>query len=385
MLGNRQPQVLGPRLKDMQVVLAMFKADGDRRSFSITRDLTVVGRREDCDLRIPLGDVSRKHCRIIKDGDAVRLEDLGSSNGTYHNNRRVQEAVLAPGDQVRIGPVTFVVQIDGVPADDELAPAPHHDESDTATDLLAAEEAPPEEAQLEEAQLEEAPLEEAQLEEVQPEADGFAEVTAEEPAALEEVNFEAAEPSADDVVLEEALAEPEAVTEDALAEEPVALEEEPAALEEAPAELEEIAAEPEATTEDMEAGPLEDTGDGEAEANFAELAPAPVDHEATLDEIAISTAGSNEDGVHPAAEFKDVSSAETLPGEETELTPELEMPELETPELATAAGTEASGLALDGEQPVEQDLEFSFDDEEPAASDVLDIDFNEAPKEKHKT
>jgi pSer/pThr/pTyr-binding forkhead associated (FHA) protein len=106
----------------MQAVLVMFRSDGERRSFSLARDITVVGRREDCDLRIPLGDVSRKHCRLIRDGDTVRIEDLGSSNGTYHNGARVQEAVLAPGDSVQIGPVVFVLQVDGVPTDEELAP-----------------------------------------------------------------------------------------------------------------------------------------------------------------------------------------------------------------------------------------------------------------------
>jgi pSer/pThr/pTyr-binding forkhead associated (FHA) protein len=106
----------------MQVVLVMFRPEGDRRSFSITRDVTVVGRREDCDFRIPLGEISRKHCRLIKDQDALRLEDLGSSNGTFHNGERVQEAVLQPGDTMQVGSVVFVVQIDGVPADEELQP-----------------------------------------------------------------------------------------------------------------------------------------------------------------------------------------------------------------------------------------------------------------------
>ena len=106
----------------MQVVLVMFRPEGDRRSFSITRHTTVVGRREDCDFRIPLGEISRKHCRLIKDDDALRIEDLGSSNGTYHNGERVQEATLGPGDTLQIGSVVFVVQIDGVPADDELQP-----------------------------------------------------------------------------------------------------------------------------------------------------------------------------------------------------------------------------------------------------------------------
>jgi len=106
----------------MQAVLVMFRADGERRSFSVTRDMTVVGRREDCDLRIPLGEVSRKHCRFVRDGDMLRVEDLGSSNGTYVNGQRVQEATLTPGDSVQVGPVVFVLQVDGEPADEELTP-----------------------------------------------------------------------------------------------------------------------------------------------------------------------------------------------------------------------------------------------------------------------
>jgi hypothetical protein len=122
----------------MQVVLAMFRADNERRSFSVSRDMTVVGRREDCDIRIPLGEVSRKHCRIIKDGDSVRLEDLGSSNGTYHNGQRIQETVLSPGDNVQVGPVTFVVQIDGVPADEDIQPVGMNARADSTSDVWEA-------------------------------------------------------------------------------------------------------------------------------------------------------------------------------------------------------------------------------------------------------
>lgn len=109
----------------MQVVLVMFRPDGERRSFSLPRAVTVIGRREDCDLRIPLGDVSRKHCRFVVEDDQLRVEDLGSSNGTFHNGVRVQEAVVNAGDTVSVGPVSFVVQIDGIPGDEEIvAPRP---------------------------------------------------------------------------------------------------------------------------------------------------------------------------------------------------------------------------------------------------------------------
>ena len=106
----------------MGVVMVMFRADGQRRSFSITRDMTVIGRREDCDLRIPLSDVSRKHCRLVINGDTIKVEDLGSSNGTYINGERVQQADLSAGDTLQIGPVIFVAQVDGFPADEDLQP-----------------------------------------------------------------------------------------------------------------------------------------------------------------------------------------------------------------------------------------------------------------------
>lgn len=104
----------------MQVALVMLRSNGQRRSFPISRDSTTIGRREDCDLRIPLVDVSRKHCRLVIQGSALRLDDLGSSNGTYHNGQRVQGAILKPGDLLQIGPISFIVQVDGEPAEQDI-------------------------------------------------------------------------------------------------------------------------------------------------------------------------------------------------------------------------------------------------------------------------
>jgi pSer/pThr/pTyr-binding forkhead associated (FHA) protein len=151
----------------MQVVLVMFTGDGERRSFSVARDITVVGRREDCDLRIPVGDVSRKHCRLVKEGDTIRLEDLGSSNGSYVNGHRVQEAVLKPGDWIQIGPVQFVIQIDGEPSDEELVPPPSPLPSEEHAGLASGSDA--EGSAVGEQALEEVNLEEVAVEETAPE------------------------------------------------------------------------------------------------------------------------------------------------------------------------------------------------------------------------
>jgi predicted component of type VI protein secretion system len=82
----------------------------------VTKDRVVIGRTSHCDLRIPLSSVSRQHCELRIENGAVLLKDLGSSNGTYHNSIRVQEANLQPGDKIVIGPVVFTVVINGQPA-----------------------------------------------------------------------------------------------------------------------------------------------------------------------------------------------------------------------------------------------------------------------------
>jgi pSer/pThr/pTyr-binding forkhead associated (FHA) protein len=103
-----------------EISLVMFKADGVRRDFPLKRKRVVVGRKNTCDLRIPLSSVSRQHCHIQLDNNQVSIHDLGSSNGTFHNGVRVQEAKLVAGDEIVVGPVVFTLVIDGQP--EEMRP-----------------------------------------------------------------------------------------------------------------------------------------------------------------------------------------------------------------------------------------------------------------------
>jgi pSer/pThr/pTyr-binding forkhead associated (FHA) protein len=101
----------------MDVKLVMFKGNGQQKDFPVVNPVTVIGRGENCDLRIPLLSVSRRQCEIRLAGENLKVKDLASSNGTYVNNKRVNEVVLKAGDRLVIGPVVFTVQIDGVPAE----------------------------------------------------------------------------------------------------------------------------------------------------------------------------------------------------------------------------------------------------------------------------
>src|SRR3990167_8639485 len=100
----------------MNLLLYMFKSTGEPKAFHIEQGRTVIGRRDDCDLRIPLSQISRKHAIITVEEKRAVLKDLGSINGTYINNKRVaDQEELRAGDHIVIGPVVFTVQIDGEP------------------------------------------------------------------------------------------------------------------------------------------------------------------------------------------------------------------------------------------------------------------------------
>lgn len=105
----------------MQASLVTFRSDGARKDIPLKLDRRfIIGRKESADLQIPLSSVSRDHAAIYfdEDDEELMIEDLGSSNGTYVNNDRVEgKQELLPGDVIVIGSVAFQVVIDGHPAD----------------------------------------------------------------------------------------------------------------------------------------------------------------------------------------------------------------------------------------------------------------------------
>lgn len=73
------------------------------------RDGMILGRLATCDWLVEDASVSRRHARVIRDGETWLLEDLGSSNGTLLNGVRVPRLTLRAGDLVTLGSVAFDV------------------------------------------------------------------------------------------------------------------------------------------------------------------------------------------------------------------------------------------------------------------------------------
>lgn len=102
----------------MDISLILLKKDGTKKVFPVHSKAVVLGRREDCDLCIPLHVVSRRHCQLSQELNSLKVRDLKSSNGTYVNGTKVQgEADAKAGDHIQIGPLTFTLQIDGQPSE----------------------------------------------------------------------------------------------------------------------------------------------------------------------------------------------------------------------------------------------------------------------------
>lgn len=70
----------------------------------------IIGRSPGSDIVIADDFISSRHARVIPSGDEILLEDLGSTNGTIVNGRRVFAPVsLKPGDNIDLGTVRLKV------------------------------------------------------------------------------------------------------------------------------------------------------------------------------------------------------------------------------------------------------------------------------------
>ena len=99
----------------MDINLVLLKKNGSQRVIPMPSSVTVIGRQRNCDLRIPLMSVSKRHCQLSHSDGILKIRDLGSRNGTSHNGKAVEEAEIAAGDSIEIGPLKFIFQIDGKP------------------------------------------------------------------------------------------------------------------------------------------------------------------------------------------------------------------------------------------------------------------------------
>jgi hypothetical protein len=88
--------------------------DGDRAGEVVSLDASLrIGRKPANDLVLADEKTSGVHAEIVPEGDRFVLRDLGSTNGTFLDGRRITEVVLSPGDAFMIGRVHLRFRADG--------------------------------------------------------------------------------------------------------------------------------------------------------------------------------------------------------------------------------------------------------------------------------
>ena len=89
----------------------------------ITRDITVVGRREFCDVQVNDASLSKRHCVLVKTEGLIVIRDLGTTNGTKVKGQRVRWASLLPDDRLTLGSYKMRVYLgpDDLPGPSEMA------------------------------------------------------------------------------------------------------------------------------------------------------------------------------------------------------------------------------------------------------------------------
>jgi pSer/pThr/pTyr-binding forkhead associated (FHA) protein len=105
-LPEAAPSPSEPALAPLRLIL-----EPGGMCFELSRPEMVLGRHSSADVRLPLPDVSRRHCRFVWLQGSWWVYDLDSMNGLYVNGLRVREAALHEGDVIGIGGFSLKVQM----------------------------------------------------------------------------------------------------------------------------------------------------------------------------------------------------------------------------------------------------------------------------------
>lgn len=103
----------------MSATVTVIFGGQEQKTIPLDKPRLVVGREPTCEIHIDNLGISRQHCAFAARGEAYVVQDMGSSNGTFVNGRKITEHFLNDADEVMIGKYTLKFKNDA-----QAAPAP---------------------------------------------------------------------------------------------------------------------------------------------------------------------------------------------------------------------------------------------------------------------
>ena len=97
----------GGQKSKVRAVLDVYYADGGQKTFIIKGEKTNIGRGKNNDLILNDSKVSSRHAEIVVTPEGFVLNDLGSVNGTFLNEKNISHSLIYAGDKIRVGSTTL--------------------------------------------------------------------------------------------------------------------------------------------------------------------------------------------------------------------------------------------------------------------------------------
>src|SRR6516225_9592186 len=89
--------------KEVAAMKAELVPENGDPPIPIVRDVTVVGRRDYCDVVIDHPSLSKRHCVLVKTDGLLVIRDLATTKGTKVKGQKVRWAALLPDDRISLG------------------------------------------------------------------------------------------------------------------------------------------------------------------------------------------------------------------------------------------------------------------------------------------
>jgi pSer/pThr/pTyr-binding forkhead associated (FHA) protein len=113
------PDMLPPSLDPVPPKLIVASGEAVSKEYPLIEFPKLIGRSPKAEIQVPSPTVSREHAKVVKEMGKIVITDLGSTNGVFVNNFKVDRWILADGDSIRIGNTIFLFR-----AEQKDRPAP---------------------------------------------------------------------------------------------------------------------------------------------------------------------------------------------------------------------------------------------------------------------
>lgn len=103
---------LGERVfsgRNSEYYLEVIEGPDSGKTFALKDKVIFIGRHGQCELVLSDPEVSRRHMKITPGEKGWRLDDLGSTNGSYLNGQRITQQAAVPGDTIQIGQSVLLI------------------------------------------------------------------------------------------------------------------------------------------------------------------------------------------------------------------------------------------------------------------------------------